>query len=167
MHPRKEIDNFDLEAPDLEIFSSTIPLKTTPPKAARGKLTNTTFGKFVLTLSLLLFLFGSTFFIASKMTEPSFKISSADIGYLPQAVIDMPQIKAIKSCSEITYLTESADFLNSFCRGDFCINNKSKSSCEAVDILSLKNNFLPQEGGEDGITDCVWIEKGSLCKPKY
>ena len=167
MEPKKNIPDYDLDAPDLEIFSTTTPVKV--PKKSTGwqNLLNKTYIRTGLTLFLLLFLFGSTFFIASKIDKPSFTTPSADIGYIPQAQIDIPVSTGIRGCSELDYEIEDATFLQSFCRGDSCTNQSNRDVCESIDVVVLEEGFLSENTGQDGTPDCIWIEEESVCKPGY
>ena len=171
MEPKKDISDFDLDALDLEIFSSTYPTTTKKRLSWQDQL-NKTYIKIGLTLFLLLFLFGSTFFIASRIAKPTFTTSSADVGYIPQAQIDIPSLptstpQAAKSCSDINNATNSATFLHSFCQGNICNSQSNKETCESIDVVTLKDGVLSEESGQDGILDCVWIEEEAICKPKY
>jgi hypothetical protein len=167
MEPKRNISDYDLDAPDLEIFSSTTPAKVPKKPTGWQDLLNKTYIRTSLTLFLLLFLFGSTFFIASKIDKPSFTTPSADIGYIPQAQIDIPVSTGIRGCSEINYEIEDATFLQSFCRGDFCTDQSNGDVCESIDVVVLENGILSEVSGQDGISDCIWIEEESVCKPGY
>jgi len=178
MKPKKDIYDFDLNASDLEIFSTTTTQKTSPNKSLRD-IANKTFTRTLLTLFLLLFLFGSTFVIASRMTNQSFTTPSADISYIPQAHIDFPEIPAdtiqptpppviIKSCSEINKDQDIRSFLHSFCLGDVCQSQSTKEACESIDVLVLQEDgYLSTKSGEDGIIDCVWNDSKSICETRY
>lgn len=167
MDPRKDVSNFDFDSSDLEIFSDIVPTrKTTQKQAAWKKLLNKTYIRTVLTLSLLLFLFGSTFLIASKVKNPSFKTSSANMEYIPKAEINIPQTQKYRSCSEANFQPKKINFLNSYCKGNFCTNHQEKEICESTDVLIIKDGFLSEETGQDGVGDCLWTEDGK-CVPKY
>ena len=167
MEPKNNIPDFDLDAFDLEVFSNTFPQKKAKKHSFLINLLDKTFVKTVLTLALLLFLFGSTFFIASRIKEPSFTTSSADIGYIPQAQINLPEPIGIKACSEVSDTSEEQTFLQSFCAGEICIGETEKEACESIDVLLIENGVLSEVAGQDGISDCVWIEEEVSCKPKY
>lgn len=169
MEPKKDILGYDLDSPDLEIFSDLLPSVNRAKKIPWWQnLLNKTYIRTVLTLSLLLFLFGSTFFIASRVKGPAFKTSSANVGYIPKAEIDIPilQTPKYKACSETIFDPEEVSFLNSYCNGNFCSNNQEKETCEAVDVLVIDNGFLSEETGQDGIGDCIWTEE-ETCIPLY
>lgn len=171
MEPKKDFSKYDLDSLDMEIFSTASPQVSTKVKkhSPWQELLNKTYIRTGLTLTLLLFLFGSTFFIASKIAKPSFTISSANIGYIPKAQIDIPQpLQPVnyKSCSEINYENKTT-FLFSFCQGDICANQTDKETCEDIDVVVLEDDILSEVSGQDGIPDCVWEEESSVCKPKY
>jgi hypothetical protein len=167
MEPKKEISDFDLDSLDLEVFSTTAPRKIAKKQSRLVDLLGKTYTKTALTLFLLLFLFGSTFFIASRVNQPSFTTSSADVGYIPMAQIDIPQPVGVRSCSEVNYESGEITFLQSYCRGDICINQVTEQTCEELDAVVLENGTLSEENGQDGVPDCVWVEEESSCKPKY
>lgn len=167
MEPKKDILDYDLNSPDLEIFSDLVSSAKRANKTPWWQnLLNKTYIRTTLTLSLLLFLFGSTFFIASRVKGPSFKTSSADAGYIPEAQIDIPQLKKYKACSQINLSSDEISFLNSYCSGNFCNNNQERDTCEAVDVVVIENGFLSEETGQDAIADCTWTED-ETCVPKY
>ena len=72
MDPKKNVLDYDLDAPDLEIFSNTANPAKPSKKTNWHDLLSKSVVKTSLTLSLLLFLFGSTFFIASRVKKASF-----------------------------------------------------------------------------------------------
>ena len=167
MEPKKNISDYDLDTLDLEIFSTNTSRNIPKKHFQWHEFINKSYIKTGLTLGLLLFLFGSTFLIASKINKPIFTISSADIGYIPQAHIDIPQLTGIRSCSEVSYEEGDTTFLHSFCQGNICESQPDKETCEEVDVIVFKNGILSEESGQDGIADCIWIEEESVCKPKY
>lgn len=174
MERKKDILDYDLDSLDLEIFSDTIRHKAVRKKSLWQDFLNNSYVKTGLTLLLLLFLFGSTFLIASRIAKPSFTTSSADVGYIPQAQIEIPfiptntpQPAAAKNCSEVSYDAGETTFLHSFCRGDICDSQPDKETCELVDVVVLKDDILSEESGQDGIVDCVWSEEEAVCKSKY
>jgi hypothetical protein len=168
MDPRKDISNLNLDSPDLEIFSDIVPRdKSAQKKSSWKDLLNKTYTRTGLTISLLLFLFGSTFFIASRVKSPSFKTSSANVKYIPKAEINIPQTPKYKVCSETNFAPEEVSFLNSYCQGFFCQNHQDKEACESTDVLVIKGGFLSEETGQDGISDCLWLDEEASCEPKY
>ena len=167
MKPKKDILDYDLDSPELEIFSKIDPKKNTPKRSGWQELLAKGYVRAGITLTLLFSLFGSTFFIALKIRKPSFKTASADIGYIPEAQIDIPKPEGFMNCSELAGNPENLNFLNSYCQGNFCVNNKDKETCEVVDVLVIDNGFLSNETGQDGIGDCIWSGDENLCKPKY
>ena len=167
MEPKKDNPDFDLNAPDLEIFSTTTPGKSPKKKSRLVDQLDKTYVKTSLTLFLLLFLFGSTFFIASRVSNPAFKISSADIGYIPQAQVEIPKSTGVQACSEINYDPGEINFLQTYCQGDICAGQSEKESCEAVDVVVLEESYLSEESGQDGISDCIWVEEETACRPRY
>lgn len=167
MEPKKDIPDFDVDALDLEVFSTSIPPKNSKKQSNLVNLLNKTYTKTALTLTLLLFLFVSTFFIASRVAQPSFTTSSASLGYIPQAIIEIPKSVNVRSCSDVNTETEGSTFLKSFCRGDWCSYQISKDGCEKVDVVIVEDELLSEISGRDGNPDCKWIETESVCEPIY
>ncbi len=173
MENKKELQAKKLDPFDLEIFTS-LNSYLKPKKPFWQEILEKNSVKTVLTIILLLFLFGSTFLIAEKIAKPTLTISKADIKYVPQAKINIPtyipqnQIKnKVSNCQEVKEKYEKQTFLYSFCQGEICKNQKNKESCESVDVIVLKDEFLSEESGQDGIQDCLWVNEESLCKPRY
>jgi hypothetical protein len=167
MEPKKDGEDFDLNALDLEIFSTEFPKKSVSKPSVSTMLLSRTYIKAILTSTLLLFLFVSTFFIASRTQEPTLTTSSANVGYVPQAQIEIPKSVGVKSCSEVNYDSSELTFLQSFCQGNSCIHHDTKEDCENVDVVLTENGNLKEESGQDGVADCVWIIDTTSCKPKY
>lgn len=167
MEPWKGDEYFDLNSPDLEIFSTGL------PKQAAKKTTNLllildkTSVKATLTFFLLFSLFVSTFIIASRIQKPTFNTSSANVGYVPEAQIDLPKTSLIKSCFEVIHNSNEPAFLQSYCQGETCVYEESREGCESVDVVVIENGNLRQDSGQDGVSDCVWFEEETSCKPKY
>jgi len=167
MEPQKDSEDFDLNALDLEIFATEFPKKLTKKPSSLALLLDRTYVRVILTSSLLLFLFVSTFFIASKTQEPTLTTSSASVGYVPQAQIEIPAPVGVTSCSDVVYGASELTFLQSYCQGDTCIHQDTKEACEAVDVVISENGNLKEESGQDGAADCAWVEQETSCKPKY
>src|SRR3990172_5121149 len=109
MEPQKGSEDFDLDAPDLEIFST----------------------------------------------------SSANVGYVPQAQIEIPESAGVNNCSEVNYESSELIFLQAYCQGDFCIHHDTKEDCENVDVVLTENGNLKEESGQDGVADCVWVSEAT------
>ena len=167
MEPQKGSEDFDLDAPDLEIFSTEFSKKSVNKPSVSTMLLSRTYVKAILTSTLLLFLFVSTFFIASRTQEPAFSTSSANVGYVPQAQIEIPESAGVNNCSEGNYDLSELTFLQAYCQGDFCIHHDTKEDCENVDVVLTENGNLKEESGQDGVADCVWVSEATSCKPKY
>ena len=169
MEPKKDIPDYNPDSLDLEIFSTTNPQNQPVVKKHLRwqEFLNNTYVRTSLTLTLLFFLFGSTFLIASRVSKPSFTTPSADVGYIPQAQIDLPLSTGIRSCTDVSSENEVSDFINSYCQGLFCAEQTDKDDCESVDVVILENDVLSEVSGQDGIPDCTWIEEESTCITKY
>lgn len=80
--------------------------------------------------------------------------------------------KSIKtaSCSNVTSSSYEPTFLQSYCMGDQCVGEKTKTACESVDVVTITDGKLNSSWGQDSIGDCVWIESApplNQCQVKY
>lgn len=99
----------------------------------------------------------------------SFSVSTTP-DQIDQVLTNLKFLETFKGCKDIREEKDIAPFLQSYCSGEVCSQQKTKETCGRLDALKLEETGLPESGGKDKIRDCVWVESESppnQCRPRY
>jgi len=99
----------------------------------------------------------------------SFSLSTTP-DQIAQVVTNLKFLETFKGCKDIREEKSVSPFLQSYCSGEVCSQEKTKEICERLDALKIEETGLPESSGKDRIRDCVWVESESppnQCRPRY